>query len=230
MTDGAIGKQHITVPDLIDPIVGFRTMKYKPPTRIVKTADLMWREPNAYIIDKNGNLVPDQKVRESAYQRMMAEEALKRHKVLVNWQPALISPNQDFVWDRENTAMCSKGARIVGDHQAPEATCSCGLYCYYKPKIPHGLYADVVFAIVTVSGKVEAHTTGMRAQYMQVEHVFGTEDGVKVLTDKWGIPYQTINNDNVLMESTLCEAMINIASEYGSPMPESMKPKEGLPF
>lgn len=219
MTDGVIGRENITVPDLIDPIVGFREMIYKPPVRIVS-----WQEPNFLKLDHaTGLLVPDVEKREQAYKRAMAEQNLLKKKVLIEWKPVLISPSYKFTWSRENTAECHRSD--TKPHTVPGHDCSCGLYCYYSPKLSVNWRS--VLAIVTVSGKIEAHVTGMRAEHMVIEHLFLPETCAQeeeTIADDLGVPASWNHFDQ--------NKIMAMALEYGSPLPDSMKPKgqHDLPF
>jgi hypothetical protein len=160
-----IGNQHLEVPDLIEPIIGFRI----------------------FGINING----------------------------------LVSPYQiEYVWKRDNEAKCDLGCFEVvrfdfSDKELvistpPGKECDCGLYGYFNcPSAGHG-----VIGIVSCTGKIQVHSTGMRSQKMRIEALAAdnkiTREGLEKLDWIGDIP----------IFSKISQKM---ALEFGSPLPQSMR-------
>lgn len=226
MSDGMIGKENVTIPDLLEPVVGFRTFSisggnpYKPAWIENKAPRPKepFREPPDYVTDPvSGKLIKDY---EKIYHAFMAWKQSMEPQIIhhpaVEAQPAcLISPHRSYVWKAgTNEAECTNH-----DHVAPEKDCQCGLYSYYD--VPNEYVSDrQAIAIVTSWGKIEAHTKGMRSQYMNIELLLGGRWAAPI-AEEWEIPFI-----RYVAGGSDAKTLLNkVVSEYGSPLPESMRPK-----
>jgi len=200
-----------------------------------------WNPPNALIV-VDGKLVKNETVIAEAYELAMSstkswiielEEKLAFHKgQLIGIKqllqkerdkppvdveaPVLVSPNYEhFVWHLENEARCDlKVPRFNSkDHIAPVQNCTCGLYCYYD--IPGGSGAfNSTLAIVSCWGRIEAHKTGMRTQFMKIEALLSQNPDVRKIADSWGIIYMAKPHPAQIKA---------LAEEVGNPMPNEMR-------
>jgi hypothetical protein len=66
------------------------------------------------------------------------------------------------------TARCATGAHDPAC--TPFPGCTCGIYAYYEPcpRTASAMTRDLVGGAVVVWGRVEAHATGMRAEYARI--------------------------------------------------------------
>jgi len=87
-----------------------------------------------------------------------------------NWRvegDALASPYTPVVW--REAVMCARCLH-GGGHRAPHPSCGCGLSAYREPQTR---FATVNFrgvcGIVSLWGRVQAHTDHVRAEYARIE-------------------------------------------------------------
>jgi DNA invertase Pin-like site-specific DNA recombinase len=68
----------------------------------------------------------------------------------------------------EMTARCLAGVHDPAD--TPSRGCTCGIYAYYEPcpRTASAMTRDLVGGAVAVWGRVEAHATGVRAEYARI--------------------------------------------------------------
>lgn len=230
MSDGAIGKSHVTIPDLLEPVVGFRTFKVTGGQPAREAWDeLKWsnnpygepfKEPNEFVTDPaTGQLIKNYNKIAEAFEKWQASLGTSttiHHEATPAILPTLVSPQYaDWEWSAEkNTAKC------IGSHleAAPYGACNCGLYSYYDAEqcTPGGFS---IMGIVTSWGRIEAHATGMRSQFMEIHALWGG-DAMKLLGPEW---------DGVLkfwVGEVDRKEFASLASEFGSPIPETMRPLE----
>jgi hypothetical protein len=239
MTDGMIGNSHVTIPDLLEPVVGFRTFKAVFQEARPAWDEKVWTganpkdnpfiEPREYVTDPyTGKLVKNYTAIADAFQKWQASLGTFRevhHPAIEKSSIGIISPNQfGHVWDPGKvTARCSRSLRGDLMHNAPDPDCGCGLYSYYKPDgcVCGG---DILLGIVTQWGKIEAHSTGMRSEFMEIGALLGAGRVMKILAEdeKWKDVIQFSLDDVSRVEFT------ELASEFGSPLPEGMRPKVSL--
>lgn len=177
MSDGMIGTSHVTIPDLLEPVVGFRTFRV---------------------------------IRGQPAKEALDQEATKAY---------LVSPTyEDNIWDPGvNKAGCAIGNGHRPPTRSPVNTCQCGFYSYYTGKyVPVG--GLTIFGIVTSWGKIEAHPTGMRSEFMQIHALWGG----RILKDL-GAEWEDVLQFDI--QHYTREEFIAMASEFGSSIPEEMRPK-----
>lgn len=153
----------------------------------------------------------------------------------------LVSPHQRMPWPTvEMTAECTvvpkvpEGIVLPGPlkpHPAPAKDCGCGIYAYFNPCPVRTLSRDYfayathisrvteVAALMTLSGRIEVHADGMRAQRARIcalgsnanlsshEHA-----ALRVIADQFGVP---------LVPQSQLPAM---ASEYGRVLGKEHRP------
>lgn len=199
MTDGLIGNAHITVPDLMERVIAFRTLNYNAPHE--------FKEPNEFKVDiatgtivKNDELIAEKRMTHDGYGRLVS--------------PQYSSHTEP--WKKEMIATCGAG----GNHKAPDQTCKCGLYCYYTLKEISYNYSYTgreVYACVSVEGTLEAHTLGMRVEKMIVEAIYSLSfPGLGNLCEELDImffPVESYNREQFLMA----------CKEYGDELPVNMR-------
>ena len=214
MTDGLIGNLHVAVPDLMERVIAFRSLNYSGPVE--------FKEPNEFKVDvATGKIVRNDEV---IQQKL--EEAKERYgepkyadeKTLLG---TLHSPqyNKDCKpWKKEMVAECGAGQK----HKAPESSCACGLYCYYELKAINCNYnysGREVYVCVSVEGKIEAHTTGMRAEKMRIEALYALSyTGLSQLCEALEVSFFPI-------ESYSKEQFLAHCQEYGDQLPDNMRAK-----
>jgi hypothetical protein len=86
----------------------------------------------------------------------------------------LCSPRTDALWtSRTMSAQCRPQTvedLVLEPHESPGAGCSCGIHAYYElSDAASKIDWRGVSGIVTVWGRVEAYSTGLRAEYARVE-------------------------------------------------------------
>lgn len=92
---------------------------------------------------------------------------------------ALTSPYIPYRWrEAVARARCYPANRnlqfgrgwVAEPHEAPHPSCKCGIYAFYRPRTATPFPdADRVWGIVTVWGRLEVHSDGMRAEHARVE-------------------------------------------------------------
>lgn len=240
MSDGAIGNAHVTIPDLLEPVVGFRTFTIKDAAPAREAWDeIKWsgnphnepfREPNEFVTDPaTGKLIKNYaKIAEAfkEWQASLGTQTIIHHPATEAVGGHLISPTKvGHVWKPGvNVADCLliEGTEM---HMAPHPNCQCGLYSYYDcPKLSViGRSVSRVVGVVTQWGQIEAHATGMRSQFMKIEALLGNEAQLRTLASEWFDSEDApLIFDN---ETTSCDEFASLASEFGSPLPETMRPK-----
>src|SRR4051812_30049297 len=216
MTDGLIGSSHVTVPDLMERVIAFRTLNFKGP--------MEFREPNEFKVDvKTGKIVRnDEVIREKLLEAKAkhGEPDYTGNDLTLLGQ--LISPQYSSAvargsWTKDMVATCGSGHT----HKAPDPSCSCGLYCYYELKDSgaqtYSYNGSEVYACVSVEGTIEAHTTGMRVEKMRVEAIYALSyAGLNALCKALEIaffPVESYNREQFLM----------VCKEYGDQLPVNMR-------
>jgi|Tabmets5t2r1_1033131.scaffolds.fasta_scaffold00161_4 hypothetical protein len=100
------------------------------------------------------------------------------------------------VWGPSLTARCTPSdtgtARpwsptLDGDHQAPHAGCSCGVYAWYAPT-DTGMVSARVFGVVEASGLILMGERGFRAQTVKIAGVVTRNRRVTTACTRAGIP------------------------------------------
>lgn len=160
----------------------------------------------------------------------------------------LVSPHTNDPWPTvERTAKCNNtiaSTKVVLDgirprqHAAPNKNCGCGIYAYFDPCPVHkrdsmhwsmssigaGPEAERVAALVTMTGRIEVHARGMRSQHARicalgVNGNLNADERIalKVIADEFGVP---------LVPQ---EDLPKLATEFGRPLDESMRPQVDQP-
>lgn len=237
MSDGMIGDSHVTIPDLLEPVVGFRAFRVHITLAREAYVEERWTgpDPNAnpftvppvYIVDPlTGRAIPDYaKIAEAQkkWQASLGHMHRVEHPAIKETTVAIASPNQvgHFWVPGKIVAEChAKGA-----HKSPAPDCGCGLYSYYDNK-KLAWSSNTVIGLVTQWGNIEAHATGMRSEFMKIEALHGSARVIKAIAqaDMW--------KDEVLFfpsEEATPSEFASLATEFGSPMPEAMRPKDTEP-
>lgn len=157
----------------------------------------------------------------------------------------LESPYQRMPWDVvEMTARCTEAIKLpeglvllheLRPHSAPAKNCGCGIYAYfdyrriekdrYRSSHMHLSferdYGTELLALVSLSGRIEVHSGGMRAQKGRIcaiglnANLNADEiDGLGVIAKTFGIP--VVQQDN----------LPTLAPEYGRELGKDLRPKE----
>lgn len=127
----------------------------------------------------------------------------------------------DFLWNRDNEARC-----LNAGHEAPCAGCECGLYALHEPSsfwYNKRQYQErpapgiLVSGVITAHGLIEVHAEGFRAQYAKIVALAkgSTRLSAYVISEvakDYGVS---------LVDS---QELVQIAGEYGQPIPEAMRP------
>lgn len=240
MGDGMIGQSHVAIPDLLEPVVGFRTFTVVGGTPAKEAWDQeVWSnnpagdpfvEPNEFVTDPaTGKLIKNYKKIAEAFEKWQASLGTMKivhHEAEPATKATLASPTKKtHRWvPGQNEATCLRGPIQVAMnpedapwHKVPYGSCECGYYSYYEAKntAPGGM---TLLGIVTSWGRIEAHPTGMRSQYMEIHALWGG-DAMKLLGPEW----------NDVLKFWVGEVDVkefaSLATEFGSPMPEGMRPK-----
>jgi hypothetical protein len=139
----------------------------------------------------------------------------------------LTSPYIPLRWDRPVAhARCYPANRnlmfgagwLDEPHEAPHPECKCGIYAYYRPTarspVPD---RGRTFGIVSLWGRIEAHSNGMRAEHAEIGALaFCRELGarhreqIEAIAEQLGV--ECIEHSHLL----------SAASEYGSPLPSAL--------
>lgn len=219
---------HITAPDLIEPVIGFRSWTYVEPhghipaeyREVGKKAYEPFVAPREYVTLPDGKVTLNMKAVGEAWMKWRDSIYGDGKKVLIRGEleatDGYIQSRGTFMWGpgQNEAGPCQK----LG-HIAPHHDCECGLYCYYNPEKVSGRQC---MGIVSCTGTIEAHVTGMRSQYMKIEHLFGGPN-LQVMAERWEIPFT--NTHQFGTGKDINKAMKATAQEYGSVLPESMRPK-----
>jgi len=107
---------------------------------------------------------------------------------------------------------------LAEPHAAPHAHCKCGIYALYRPRAATPFPdADRVSGLVTVWGRIEAHSDGMRAEHARVEALAlgvgerrGNEPALKTIAARLGL------------ELVEWDDLPALAASRGSPLPEEL--------
>lgn len=117
----------------------------------------------------------------------------------------------------------------------PARDCMCGLYAYYDTSVLLRQGNTNLYAMVTLTGRIQAHARGMRAEKMQVR-AFALPPEKKI---PMGAVHATAKLERA-RQTYLAEAaaaafdvplvpfgaLVPISSEYGAPLPEEFRPKD----
>ena len=212
MTDGMIGNAHVSIPDLIERVVAFRTLNYTGPVE--------FKEPNEFKVDiATGKIVRNEQLIKDKLQDAVAKHGKKEYAEDDALLGTLHSPQYNKstdTWGREMVAKCGSGHK----HTAPDHDCSCGLYCYYALKessSTHSYNGREVAVCVSVAGHIEAHGTGMRVEKMRIEAMYALSyAGLGRLCEHMGVnffPVESYSKDQFLEHCT----------EYGDKLPKTMR-------
>lgn len=218
---------HITAPDLIDPVIGFRSWTYVEAHAAIPAAYKIvgkkqyaeFIPPREYVTLPDGKIVQNMQAVGEAWKKWRDSIYGDGERVCVRPEmPAsegYLSSRGNFRWEyAEQKAVCGNGT----GHSAPHHNCECGLYSYYEPKDVSGRARG----IVSCTGVIEAHVTGMRSQYMKIEHLFGGPN-LQVFAERIKVPFTDIRQFDSAQK--IAEVILATAREYGSVLPESMRPK-----
>jgi len=217
MTDGMIGNSHVTVPDLMERVIAFRTLTYKPPL------ELRVGEPNEFKLDlTTGRIIRNEELIESK-----KKEAFERHgpyKVDKYKKPIgqLKSPQFHRMavndeWKKEMKAKCGNEKK----HKAPASDCTCGLYCYYEFDVSsrsgYSYSSHEVHCCVSVEGHIEAHSTGMRCEKMRIEAIYALSyTNLKETLEHLDIMF-------IPTEQYSSEQFLMMCKEFGDPLPKELR-------
>jgi hypothetical protein len=137
---------------------------------------------------------------------------------------ALTSPYIPYRWEEPVVrARCFPANRnlLFGSgwldepHDAPHPSCRCGIYAVYEPRTATPFPdADRVWGVVTVWGRIEVHSDGLRAEHARVEALAvgvgdrcGDESKLQRIATELGTD---------LVE---WDELIEAAGRYGKPLP-----------
>lgn len=162
---------------------------------------------------------------------LLVEPVIGWREWTLNSAGQLTSLNENICWESGiNEAFCSVHAR----HQAPVLDCGCGLYGYHTREAhltenADGYGGHYAYGFFSAWGEIAVHPTGIRAQYARIEAVYASPPPTRNLyLERMKRRYPAVRvaaSDEVLME---------IAKEFGSPVPESLRPEpepmEANPF
>lgn len=265
MSDGMVGHSHVTIPDLLEPVVGFRTFNITgcpakeawtevipesvKITKSSKVPPAPFVEPNAFVVDPvSGKMIRDyvevarcfklwQESMEVHEIRTVIPEKVIQHPAQEYAPYELVSPNKTgHKWQAgANTAQCLASAALWKTvspdkdwirerellHKAPSPDCQCGLYSYYEPRHLYAVGEHIAAGVVTQWGQIEAHSTGMRSEFMKIEVLMGGE-AARVIAEQWGIEFVSVED----AANHLNNVLITRSTEYGSPLPVEMRPKD----
>ena len=137
--------------------------------------------------------------------------------VRVHWRERVM--HADCHGDRLVSALFERRSLRV-PHDAPHPLCNCGIYAYYEPQgRPRAIYVRLVWGIVTLRGRIEAHGNGMRGELAHVEALASSPEWprahqreVERIATELGI--------DVVRHTQLKQA----AKHYGEPLPPSLIP------
>lgn len=234
MTDGMIGDAHVTVPDLMERVIAFRTLSYIAPP----VSELGGETPNEFKIDlATGKIVPNETLIKQKFdeaRKRYGEAKLEETRYKDKPIGYFVSPQYNRIkkgtnrdhWKKEMVAQCGAGKK----HKAPDHKCQCGLYCYYDLRgsefIGHSYNSKEIHCCVSVEGKIEAHGSGMRCEKMRVEAIWALSYvGLSGLCEKLKIPFFPVESYN-------SDQFLNACKEFGDPLPKNLRPngKDEIPF
>jgi hypothetical protein len=147
--------EEIVVPDVAEPVLGFRCWDYSISRAELCSLYGVWR-----IWPRN---VPMQAVCTS----YVADAKWKRWRNTDNFSAVVRTLGTNGVFEHPPEAY---------EHKAPHKPCKCGIYAAYEPKIVVG-YADIkrVFGIMEAWGKVIPGSNGFRAEFARPACLFNVE-------------------------------------------------------
>jgi len=117
-----------------------------------------------------------------------------------------------------NHAVCRREA----GHQAPDASCECGLYAYHEPDVMRSEKTTpfVVGGAVLARGLVQIHAHGIRAEQMQIIALYlprfassRTRRQVARAAARYDVPV-----------ARSLRQLRRLAQRYGAPAPEQLRP------
>jgi hypothetical protein len=139
----------------------------------------------------------------------------------------LTSPYVPYRWERRTArARCFPANRnlqfgrgwVDEPHAAPHARCRCGIYALHRPRAASPFPdADRVWGVVSVWGRIEVHSDGMRAEHARVEALTpgvegrrGNEAVLRRVAARLGV------------ELVEWDELPAVAARYGSPLPDRL--------
>lgn len=174
-------------------------------------------------------------------ERVVGYRAFKLRTIQGHKKPYLVSPYMATEWDVVTHAGYHDG------HRAPDPGCmSCGLYGLWTPEAVlqgHIDFPDIVIAGCTFWGRIMVHASGLRAEYAQVHALAPTREGWAALANAGMSPgmralaradpgyFESRYGDQKAQAHELgligcrnLQELEMVTREFGSPMPDSLKP------
>lgn len=190
---------------------------------------MSWAQ-NGMIGDRGDDSVPD------VFEPIIGFRQFHAVRKPTGW--ALRSPIKGTEWDKavlrarcfyQDHSLYQMGMptrTIVDQHKAPDHECGCGIYAYYEPNFVNlhsswimGLTPNFRFhvtAVITLTGTVEVHETGMRGERAIIRAI------VRDPLHKDDLAQIALSYDVDLIDK---EDVAQAALKYGSPLDESLRPK-----
>jgi hypothetical protein len=135
----------------------------------------------------------------------------------------LWSTRADLRWGRgRHTAVCL--AEVPHD-RVPAKGCTCGFYARYTPSPRTGsmFTADLVGAAVALTGRIELHAHGMRAEHAELV-------AVALPFSRWGKRRRTIEAAAALGAAAVPARRLVAATEpFGRVVPTQLRPPDVMP-
>jgi hypothetical protein len=199
--DGHIGDARLEPPDLIDYVVGVRTFNREGHYLSSPFQGGRWKRPYA-----TASCKPDERATAQALRAigLKSKDARTRARAALQYQ------------------------RELEAHGVPGVGCSCGLYAYHAVEDIKG--QAPIIGVVRAKGKLVVHAHGLRAE--QLEVVALGLDGERA---KAHPPVQEQRFEEVARRAaafwqiplfTTVDALNAALPEFGSPVPEELRPKE----
>jgi hypothetical protein len=199
MSDGYIGSESAIAPDLIEHVVGVRGFGRAGHMLASPFQGSEWRRPEQRAI--------------CAPKRASTSAAL----VALGQKPKSAASIAAQVVERQ---------RRLQPHKAPHPDCACGLYGYHDADAEH-LEVDPIITIVQAWGLLQVHARGFRAEHLRIVALAlndNLDPGVagerfaevaRRASAWWKVP--------LLPRDQLARSL----TEFGSPVPEHLRPQEG---
>ena len=136
----------------------------------------------------------------------------------------LWSTRADYQWGPGlHTARCL--AKVPHDDPVPAKGCTCGFYARYTPppRTASALTSELVAGAVALSGRIELHAHGMRAERASVV-------ALALPFSRWGKRRRTIAAAERLgIVAVPARELVAASAEFGRVIPREMRPPDVMP-
>jgi hypothetical protein len=135
------------------------------------------------------------------------------------------------VWTPTVTARCtpndfgtagSWSSTLAGDHRAPQAGCSCGIYAWYAPG-DSGMVSARVFGVIEASGLILMGERGFRAETAKIAAVVTRNRRVTAACERAGIAVYRRRRD--LLRDYPPEDLSSLLGDTQGPKPRARVPQ-----